>query len=408
MNGHVIAHRRHMWRRPTIAMVSPPVSRFRFDFAKLPTEFANYFVNDAGGKHFAELKCRSPEDERVFVFDVTRDVFTGVVEIEPGVWVMDPVDAISMVEGLTTETMSAEILAEICRDNAGRLSAVRNWDEWFPVWKAAFKTFAATIEGQYERTLIAEIYPTLERYDTVAVFYAVNIAEMNERLGHMYRWIRENFDFEWIGVPRDRAITGATGVPYGGPTPTHFIAETHGLFAMDFIRTLNNGFGDNHPKFDPVRPLVDQAFERARLHEQGLEEIARLKTQIEDLTAQVTAANEQIAGHDAVMAAVREEYEQRLALLEAELADSKTTGEAMAQELQSAAARQAEADAAVHAFVLGQYNEARSSLLVSQARVEVLERKLASHDALMASPLKLLKRSVARSTRKIRRARAAN
>lgn len=418
LNGHVILHRRHLWRRPTIAMMSDPVSRFRFDFTKLPPEFANYWVNDAGGMHQPELNCRSNVEERLFVFDVTRDVFTGVVELEPDVWVMDPVDAISMVDGLTHETMSTDILEELCRDSVRRVSAVRNWDDWFPVWKAAFKKFAKTIDGQYERILIAEIYPTLERYDTVATFYALNVAEMNERLGHMYAWIRDNFDFEWIGVPKERAITGATGVPYGGPTPTHFIAESHSLFALDFIRTLNSGFGDNHPKFDPIRPLIDQSFERAKLHEEALEEIAGLKAQIEDLTTQLSNKLSELANYDAVktaehaqhqerIAALEVQYQQRVAALEDELKKQTQASEALAAELAAAAERQSQADATVHAFVLGQYNDARNALTASRARIDVLERRLREQDAIMASPLKVIKRSLARKTSKIRRPRAA-
>lgn len=402
LNGQVILHRRHMWRRPTIAMMSDPVSRFRIDFAKLPVEFANYFVNDAGGKHQAELKCRSAEKERVFVFDVTRDVFTGVVEIEPDVWIMDPVDAITMVEGLTHETMSGEILEEICRDSVRRVSAVRSWEEWFPIWKSAFERFAVSIDGQYERILIAEIYPTLERYDTVATFYAVNIEVMNERLDHMYAWIRENFDFEWIGIPRDRAITGATGVPYGGPTPTHFIGETHGLIAMEFIRTLNSGFGDNHPKFDAVRPLVDQAFERAKLHEEALEEISNLKSQIETLTGRVNAAEAQLAERDAEIVSDRLLHTARMGELETELAIQTATNAALTVEMNAAVERQSEADAVVHAFVLGQYNDAQSALLASHARIEILEGRLSSLNAVLASPLKIMKRSLARKSRKIR------
>ena len=294
LNGRVIQHRRHLWRRPTIAMMSEPVSRFRLDFSKMPTPYANYFVNDAGGKHQAELTCVDSERERIFLFDVTRDVFTGVVEIEPDVWVMDPVDAIHMVDGLTHETMSPDILEEICRDSVRRLSPIENWDAFFPVWKRAFQQFADQIDGQYERIMIAEIYPTLTRLDSLGPFYAKNVAEMNDRLDHMYAWVRENFSYEWIGLSRERSVTGLTGVPYNGPTPTHFIGESHGVFALDFIRKLNSGYGDNSPKFDEALPLIEQAFERAKLHEEVLEEISGLKGELEALTQDLAQARNRI------------------------------------------------------------------------------------------------------------------
>ena len=280
MNGRAIQHSRHMWRRPTIAMMSKPVSRFRFDFTQVPAGYANYLVNDAGGAHRDEIVAPNAPHERVFVFDVTRDVITGVVEIEPDVWIMDPIDAVYLVEGLKPDTMTEEVLQHFCKGNARRMSAVRNWDEFFPRWQKAFREFASIIEGRFDKVIVAEIYPTRARFDVSNPFFAPNVEEMNDRLEILYAWLKEHYDFEWIGVPRERSVTGVTGLPFNGPTPTHFVQESHTLMAGQFINKINSMRNPNAPVIDANAPLVEQAFERAKLHEQALEEIKALKAEL--------------------------------------------------------------------------------------------------------------------------------
>ncbi|WP_292050843.1 DUF6270 domain-containing protein [Brevundimonas sp. UBA5866] len=280
MNGRAVRHTRHMWRRPTIAMMSQPVSRFRFDFTKVPAGYANYLVNDAGGAHREEIMAPNAPEERVFVFDVTRDVITGVVEIEPDVWIMDPIDAVYLVESLKPDTMTEEVLQHFCKGNARRMSAVHHWDEFFPRWQKAFRAFAAIIEGRFDKVIVAEIYPTRARLDSSNPFFAPNVEEMNDRLEIIYAWLKEHYDFEWIGVPRERSVTGVTGLPFNGPTPTHFVQESHTLMAGHFISKINSMRNPNAPLIDASSPLVEQAFERAKQHEQALEEIKALKARL--------------------------------------------------------------------------------------------------------------------------------
>lgn len=355
LNLRAIRHHRHLWRRPTIALMSDPVSRFRLDIEKLPPAYANYFLNDAASSHQAELNNQNPANENVFLFDITRDMFTGVVELEPDCWIMDPTQAISIVEGLTHENMSPQILDELCRGPVRRVSPLDDWETFFPLWQKAFRKFADRVTSQYERVMIARIFTTDLRYDSSTPFYKSHVAPTNARLEEMYPWIEANFDFEWVTVPRDRAITGKTGVPYGGPTATHFLAETHSLFAHDFLRVLKSRRGDNVASLDPYTLLIEQAFDRARQHEEALEDIKRLEGQIEEL-------------------------ENQLAL-------TRTTADRTREEATAAheAARVAGHD--------------RDQAL---ARIDALQARIAAQDAVLSSPVAALRRSIARYRRTMR------
>lgn len=366
MNGRAVRHTRHLWRRPTIAMMSKPVSRFRLDFSHIPPEYANYLVNDAAGVHRQEIEQVVASDETVFVFDVTRDVLTGVAEIEPDVWIMDPVDAVYQVEGLTPDTMTEEILKQLSRGSARRMSAVRNWDEFFPVWKKAFLEFAQVIEGRFETVIAAEIYPTLKRYDRTNPFYIADTAAANACLDHIYAWLRETFDFQWITIPREYSITGLTGVPYNGPAPTHFIEESHTLMAAQFLDKIG-GLVSGVAAVEPVKPLVEQAFKRAELHEEALEEIKTLKSR-----------------------------------LDAAEADAERQVDELRQALEAAKLSQARAEAN-YETVFAQYSAAEQA---RRHAVEAMGALKAERDALRAAaernPVAKIRRHIARKTRGLR------
>lgn len=202
---------------------------------------------------------------------------------------MNPIDGIGIVDGLTYENMSGQIMAEMMRTNLRFVSPIQHWDEFFVIWKDAVTRFFAAVQPLFERVIVAKIMLTSVRLDRTATFYGDKVEPFNERLVQMYAWLEETFKVDFISVPQERLVTGKTGGPFGGPAATHFVDETHGLWEREFIRVLNAS--RNQDVYDENQPLVEYAFKRAAEHEEALEEIKELNTQIEQLKE--AAQNEQ-------------------------------------------------------------------------------------------------------------------
>jgi hypothetical protein len=253
-------HLDHFWRRPTIALMSNPVSRFHFDLHELPPAFVNYFVNDAAGAHLKEIE-RLPAGSTV-VIDITRDIFTGVVEVEPGAFVMNPLDGVGIVAGLTTETMSSEILTRLLKAEPKIINPLADKDRFLKLWKAAIDHQIATLSQKFENIILLEIYFTfnLASHDRKAPFSEIDVRESNSILSSMYDYIRDRKELIFASISQDKMMTGRH-VAWDGPFYTHFVDESYALFCDEIKAKLTQ----DRPSGESF--LQRSAFKRAKDYE---------------------------------------------------------------------------------------------------------------------------------------------
>jgi hypothetical protein len=278
-------HLDHFWRRPTIALMSNPVSRFHFDLHELPPAFVNYFVNDAAGAHLKEIE-RLPAGSTV-VIDITRDIFTGVVEVEPGAFVMNPLDGVGIVAGLTTETMSSEVLTRLLKAEPKIINPLADKDRFLKLWKAAIDQQISVLSQKFENIILLEIYFTfnLASHDRKAPFSEIDVRESNSILSSMYDYIRDRKELIFASISQDKMMTGRH-VAWDGPFYTHFVDESYALFCDEIKAKLTQ---DRH---SGESFLQMSAFKRAKDYEDLRETFDTLLVQ-HDQTKNTLAAIQQ-------------------------------------------------------------------------------------------------------------------
>jgi len=240
--------------------MSNPVSRFRFDLHKLPAEFVNYFVNDAAGAHRTEIE-NLPAGSSV-VIDVTRDIFTGIIEIEPEAFVMNPLDGLGIVAGLTTDSMTPEILAGALKTEPRIIAPLSDTETFLTLWKAAIDKKIELLSKKFENILLLEIYFTHKKasFERSSPFTSDDAAIRNSILSSMYEHLRDNSKINIISIEKDHMLTGRH-VAWGGPFYTHFIDETYALFCDAATEVLTQG------KQTDRSFLTNTAIDRAKKYE---------------------------------------------------------------------------------------------------------------------------------------------
>ena len=203
--------------------------------------------------------------DSILVFDITRDIFTGVVELEPGSFIMDPLEAAGIIDDLTTEYSSEDRIASILGPVKRKVSYRACRDVFFDEWKGYFREFAQFSSEIYKDVFLAEIFFTCEVDDPSAehILDRQFCSEVNATLEKMYEFVRQFSNIQIFGVDRQYLITGCN-VAWGGPTYTHFIDEVYALYTVSLrqaMRARGLNLGDNYDDFDPLRT---GAIERAK------------------------------------------------------------------------------------------------------------------------------------------------
>lgn len=222
-------HSAHLWRRPTIALMSDPASHSRFKYEIIPRDFVNYFVNDLMKSHLRQIDLQT--NKEVLLADITRDIFTGVVQLDSDCFVMDPVDGIDIVDGLDADNMSEEILFDLLGGTHKRYSFEREPEEFFAIWTHYFDQFCTWALQRFREVVISSFYFTNKcnstpyRHD----FAVERCARANAMLERMYKHARGK-NIRFLDVDSSYLITG-NDVPWGGPFPKHYLPETYELYA---------------------------------------------------------------------------------------------------------------------------------------------------------------------------------
>ena len=269
----------HFWRRPTIALMSRP-SAIDADMSMVPELYQGYLSRDISKQHWQEVMSL-PEDA-VLVLDITRDVFTGVVEIEPGAFVMNPAEAVMIIEGLEDDSMTDQVVDRIFGKTLPRLSARSDTDAFLKVWADHVDRMIETLKDRFAKIVLFEIYFT----DTVA-FVPLRtdlFPEVAERanvvLERMYDHLRRNPSVQFITIDRHRLVSG-TDVAWDGPTHTHFLDETYALYA-DRLEALLRG-----SPHSTGEQITDTAFARACENEVNKAALREAREQAEVLKKQL-------------------------------------------------------------------------------------------------------------------------
>jgi hypothetical protein len=334
------SHKDHFWRRPTIALMSDPVSRFQYNLHDLPREFINYFINDATGAHLRELDRVPPG--ATAVIDITRDIFTGVVELEPGVFVMNPLDAISIIDGLTHETMSAAILEKALRSPA-KIVTPRNpahEDRFLEIWKENIDKFLSYISARFDDVVLLEIFLTSEimspRKD--GELDPNYVKRTNSLLLSMYDHIRDRPNIVFASINNSRLIT-AHEVSWNGPNYTHFVDETYALFCDSVRSALNQHHSPHHSMLEKT------AFERAKKyedlkrhveklqheHQAALDSVDSLTQSVSRLTLDISASQAANLQTAAALAATQDELTHMRLLRDNAISDAERLAAALSQ-----------------------------------------------------------------------------
>ncbi len=271
--------------------MSDPVEYYNFKTSLIPNRFVAYFINDVCGNHLKEIAAL--DRRTLLVVDIMRDIFMGVVEVGPNQYALNPVDGIGMLDDVTPETMSNEILGKILRrDNFRTIHPIRDADEYFELWCVHMKKFCDFLLQNFDHVVIPENYfaeKTLELHDGHSLDVERALA-VNAVAKRMYKWLRENTEIPIASIDNDKIFTGSD-VPWGGPSTTHIIEETYALYCQEVDRIVLKR--ETH---DP-RYMERAAFKRAHehAHEQKLKvraekRIQELQTELESLKAGVADA----------------------------------------------------------------------------------------------------------------------
>lgn len=298
-------HLDHFWRRPTIALMSKPVSRFRFNLHDIPSDFINYFVNDASGAHRKELE-RLPSGSTV-VTDVTRDVFTGVIEIEPGAFVMNPLDGLGIVPGLTKESMTPAILANALRSEPRIIHPLKETDAFLDLWKTAINDKINLLSEKFENILLLEIYFTHKKasFTRTAPFTEKDAGIRNSLLKEMYDYLRENPKVTFVSIDKETMITGRH-VAWGGPFYTHFIDETYAIFCDAATSALTQG------KQSSRDFLTDTAITRAKKYEDARFSLQQMEIRYREVSAKLEQSQQENAKIQASLKNIENETAKRI------------------------------------------------------------------------------------------------
>lgn len=389
LNGSVLEHVGHKWRRPTLAMMSPPLSADGLDLTHIPRIFKSYFTNDLEGKHLPELLEMA--QDTILLTDFQRDVVTGVLEIKPGHYIMDPMDAINLIDDLTADTMTRALLdAAIGRPNR-KICPLNDWEEFFPIWQREITRFLDIVCAAFDHVIITEQFQTRQRMDRTAHFHDSRIDLGNERLVAMYDFVRARKDITLIKVDPADLHTGRTGGPFGGPTPVHYIDETFALWEVQLTAAINALTGNS---FDRSRRIYDVAFKRAADHEAALETLLEKEARIAQLEAQHTELSTSLskAKHEPELRRI--EFN---AILEAK--------DILAEECRHAQSRIAELQTQLASFQsqLALCEKDREEQRATFTRLSAMLNNAKARVAVLeGSPWNRAKRTLARRTRKLR------
>jgi hypothetical protein len=225
------------WRRPTIALMSPPLPASTIGLVNASPDVESYILDDLRKSHIAEIRSR---DSDVLVFELLRDIFTGVVRLGDS-WIANPCELFGFpgsapifpVEGGPGATLGLEIAPDALsfRD-----------DDFLDVWRVAFGQFRDQVIlprlRQGGRVILFETTLTKRSFGFAVPWVPDDgyADRANAVLAAMTGEVRRVPGIEVLTIPEALRVT-APDVYWGGPFYTHYIAEAY-AFASDQLAAM--------------------------------------------------------------------------------------------------------------------------------------------------------------------------
>lgn len=232
---------------------------------------------------------------------------------------MNPAEGVGIVDGLTEETMSEDVLENVLGFKPKPISYARDEEEFMELWKFFFERKISYLKEKFDEAILLELYFT-PRLATGGV--KPDFVDQSERangvLARMYAFARQQ-KRAIVSLERSAFRTGDL-VPWGGPSLTHFVPETIARHS-DRVRAIVAPNGGERNRY-----LVRQAYRRAQEHEQAVPWLNAEKAARERLASALEAVRQEQAS----LQAYAEGLEAKARDSAAELDVLKSHSEAMA------------------------------------------------------------------------------
>lgn len=299
-------HHAHLWRRPTIALMSDVFTGITYP-SDVDPMFLRYISDDCKKFQLFEIqRCRQSS----LIFDLTRDVLTPCIE-KDGSFIASPAHLIGLVE-----------------NNNGTVPDGKGNDPYFPdgcqllhptdsrfldIWSDAFSRFLKAIEGKFAKIVLYKATLTDRSLgEEETRFGSEWAAASNVPLEKMIAYAESFGVVETINVPEQYHFS-ARDVIWSGPTHTHFVNEAIALAADQAAKILCPGASQDGAIF--ARTVLETLRKYHRLNEQHLklaDELAELKKQKDALDKERDGHVQRIARIDASRDALVEANEKLL------------------------------------------------------------------------------------------------
>ncbi|WP_331326191.1 DUF6270 domain-containing protein [Methylobacterium fujisawaense] len=370
-----VQHCGHLWRRPTIPLMSDMPSRFEDLPDVFPSVLRKYWQDDFRKTHWREI---SSSDANILLFDITRDIWCKIIDLNNGVYVIDPMSVKGIMwDGPLEESHVNEYLGK----NFPRLSYKDNI--YFDLLCEGFDKFIEFAIEKFDMVILNELYFTDRLASEQSLYWGDRalVEEVNDFLARMYKFIAERYNGVIINRVSRKALLTGSAVNWSGPTYTHYIPEAVSLF-VENANSIILGKNNNPGSF-----LIKNALDRAKRYEDLLRSRDQAAHQRDEQTALLAAERQQqdvLRGELAAVIHQRDEQSAWLAAerqmqeaLRGELAaaiyqrDEQTTR--LAIELQTQEALRGEVAATIH-----QRDEQAAQLAAELQTQEVLRGELAA------------------------------
>jgi len=238
-------------------------------------EFARYWHDDFNKSHLDNLK---EIDGNVLLFDVLRDIWTGVIR-KNNTYVMDPVDGLHFVANIPIHEVPAEADSQL---RAGDQVYNYKHEDFLDLWKEHVDTFVEIASSKFEHVILNKHYLATHRVKSGRKFLEGNFANIdsddfstvNNLLEEMYSYLSSFENVRVNTISRSLMLTGRH-VPLFGPFPRHFVPEANALFAEN-LRSYLLG-----KRYIQGNKFISTSLERIRLHEDLIEEADGLRASLE-------------------------------------------------------------------------------------------------------------------------------
>ena len=213
----------------------------------------------------------------ILVFDITRDIFCTVLELDDFCYVLDPMS----VKGLiwNGDSLNDEIINAALGKTPRKIHSLDA--RYFEIWKYYFDAFVKSAR-QFDKLILNKLYFTnrLALNEHAQFGDLAFVEKVNGFLDTAYDYIEKAYDNIHINsISRHLMISGAD-VPWNGPTHTHYIPEAIALLSEN-LRSIIMG-----PTYQKGNIFFDKAIDRAKKHEDTLRQFHGVCAERDRLAAQ--------------------------------------------------------------------------------------------------------------------------